>query len=311
MTAILKNIQMAWLGWKNYTDDGKLAALLLAALLFLWYYRKKTEKLSFLGYTIVVTICCIVPVTAGLLMWYQTGFYGYEWIWSLVPMTAAIAYGVTFFLSECWNGSAEAGGNLPEGRGRMRLAHWRRGIPATALLLAVIMLSGGMGRPSWNRKETAVERERAYVVLDQIAGLCPEGNICLWAPREIMSYAREYDGRILLPYGRNMWDISLNAYSYDVYDQQTIALYEWMEQAGNADDGNNTQTLDADAMGAAGVDAAFTALEVCIRYAQDAGVDCVVLPETASSETIQRMETALHTKARLSEGYWIFYERAD
>ena len=55
MTAILKNIQMAWLGWKNYTDDGKLAALLLAALLFLWYYRKKTEKLSFLGYTIVVT----------------------------------------------------------------------------------------------------------------------------------------------------------------------------------------------------------------------------------------------------------------
>ena len=177
MTAILKNIQMAWLGWKNYTDDGKLAALLLAALLFLWYYRKKTEKLSFLGYTIVVTICCIVPVTAGLLMWYQTGFYGYEWIWSLVPMTAAIAYGVTFFLSECWNGSAEAGGNLPEGRGRMRLAHWRRGLPATVLLLAVIMLSGGMGRPSWNRKETAVERERAYVVLDQIAGLCPEGNI--------------------------------------------------------------------------------------------------------------------------------------
>ena len=34
MTVFLKNIQMAWLGWKNYTDNGKLAALLLAVLLY-------------------------------------------------------------------------------------------------------------------------------------------------------------------------------------------------------------------------------------------------------------------------------------
>ncbi len=324
MTAILKNIQLAWLGWKNYTDDGKLAALLLAALFFLWYYRKKTEKPSFLGYTITVTICCIFPVTAGLLMVYQTQFYDYEWIWSLVPVTAVIAYGATFLLAECWNNAAEGRGDLTEHPGGFKMTQWRRGIPVTVLLLAVIVLSGGMGRPLWDRKGQAAEREQAYVILDQIMDLCPEGEICLWAPREIMAYARERDGRIRLPYGRNMWDISLNAYAYDAYDVRTVAMYEWMEQSGKADtigvdtgvsvdavvpvDVINTDVISTKALGS---DTVSMALEVCIQYAQDAGVDCVVLPETVSQETIQRMETALHTEARLTEGYWILYGRAD
>ena len=312
MTAILKNMQMAWLGWKNYTNDGKLVALLLAALLFLWYdifipwydtsipwydVRKKAGKSSFFGYTIIVTICCILPVTAGLLMVYQTKFYDYDWIWSLVPLTAAIAYGATIFLAKCWNGSAEGKGNFTERQEGFKKTQWRRGIPVTVLLLAIIVLSGGLGKPSWDRKRQAAEREQAYVILDQIMALASEGEICLWAPREIMSYAREHDGRIRLPYGRNMWDISLNAYAYDTYDEQTIALYQWMERAGKAD------TI--------GTDTVPVSLETCLRYAKDAGVDCVVLPEAVSQETIQRMETALHTKARLLEGYWIFYERAD
>ena len=340
MTAILKNIQMAWLGWKNYTNDGKLVALLLASLLFLWYdifipwydifipqydVRKKVGKPSFFGYTIVITICCIFPVTAGLLMVYQTQFYDYEWIWSLVPVTAAIAYGATFFLGECWNSSAESKGDLPYQDG-FKMTQWRRGIPMTMLLLAIIVLSGGLGRPSWDRKGQAAEREKAYVILDQIMALSSEGEICLWAPREIMAYAREHDGRIRLPYGRNMWDISLNAYAYDTYDEQTKALYQWMEQAGKADTIDAADAIDimdnVDAMDAIdtvdaidtdtiGTNTVSVSLEACIQYAQDAGVDCVVLPEAVSQETIQRIETALHTKARLLEGYWIFYERAD
>lgn len=327
MTAILKNIQMAWLGWKNYTNDGKLVALLLASLLYLWYdfyipwhdVRKKVGKSSFLGYTIVVTICCTFPVTAGLLMVYQTQFYDYEWIWSLVPVTAAIAYGATFFLTECWNSSAEGKGDLPR-QDRFKMTQWCRGIPVTVFLLAIIVLSGGLGRPSWNRKGQAAEREQAYVILDQIMALSSEGEICLWAPPEIMSYAREHDGRIRLPYGRNMWDISLNAYAYDTYDEQTIALYQWMEQAGKADtidaadaidimdDVDAMDAIDAIDMDTIGTNTVSVSLETCIQYAQDAGVDCVVLPEAVSQETIQRMETALHTRARLLEGYWIFYE---
>lgn len=303
MTAILKNIQMAWLGWKNYTDDGKMAALLLAALFFLWFYRKKAGKLSFLGYTIVTASCCICPVTAGLLMVYQTKFYDYEWIWSLVPVTAAIAYGVTFFLAECWEGPTEGRSGLAGGQGRFKMTQWRRGIPVTILLLAVILLSGGMGRPSWDRKGQAAERKRAYVILEQISELCSEGDICLWAPREIMAYAREHDGRIRLPYGRNMWDISLNAYAYDTYNEQTIALYQWMEQAGEADTMDAVNTADAMETG----DTISVSLEICVQYAQDAGVNCVVLPEAVSQETVQRMETALDTKAKLLEGYWIFY----
>ena len=44
MRELLRN---AWLGWQNYTDDGKLAALLLAALLFLWLRNKKVSQKGF------------------------------------------------------------------------------------------------------------------------------------------------------------------------------------------------------------------------------------------------------------------------
>lgn len=281
MTGILKNFQMAWLGWKSYTDGGKIAALLLAALFFLWYYRKKEGNLPFLAYTTVTAICCIFPVTAAILMIYQTKFYDYEWLWSLVPVTAAIAYGIVLLLAECWDG--------------FQISQWRKGLPVTVLLLAVILLAGGMGRPAWDRAEQAKERQQAYGILDEIMELCPEGELCLWAPQEIMAYARERDSHIRLPYGRNMWDNSLNAWAYDTYDERTTALYQWMEQAGKAEV----------------ADGVCVSLEESIQYARDIGVDCIVLPETISQETIRKMETALDVKARLLEGYWIFYGQAD
>ena len=84
----------AWLGWKSFISNGKLAALLLAALIFLWYNRKQVER-KLLVYTSVMAVCCILPVTAVVLMGYQTKFYDYEWIWSLVPLEQGFARQVT------------------------------------------------------------------------------------------------------------------------------------------------------------------------------------------------------------------------
>ena len=114
MRELLRN---AWLGWQNYTDDGKLAALLLAALLFLWLRNKKVSQKGFLSYAVLMTACCIFPVTAVLLMLYQTKFYDYQWIWSLVPVTPVIAWGITEFLTEEAVVKGESAGKGPKKEG--------------------------------------------------------------------------------------------------------------------------------------------------------------------------------------------------
>ena len=99
MTELMQN---AWLGWRQFTDGGKVAAILLAALLYLYlsgFWKKHGELFL---YTAIVTVFSIVPITAVLLMLYQTRFYDYEWIWSLVPMNVAAAWGMTEFLGSQW-----------------------------------------------------------------------------------------------------------------------------------------------------------------------------------------------------------------
>jgi len=294
MTELLEQIQAAGQGWKSYTESGKLMALLLAALFYLWCHRNKVRKQPFLLYTTIMTICCILPVTAALLMMYQTRFYDYEWIWSLVPVTAAIAYGSTVFLEERWGG--------------FQVKQWRRGMPVTVLLLAAVLISGSLGGEIGQAREgQKTERKQAYTVLQQVLELCPDGQICLWAPKEIMEYAREVDGRVILPYGRNMWDMSLNGFSYDTYDEGLIAMYRWMEepvgmgQSGSTEPTNVTGQAERGSM----------SLRLCVQRALAAGVDCVLLPENTEAGIIQEMEKALDVNARLLEGYWIFYGRAD
>ena len=97
MTELLKN---AWLGWRDFTTAGKMAALFLIALLFLWVNYKKVKQKVFLIYTTVSAACCMIPVTAVGLMLYQTKFYDYEWVWSIVPLTAMTGFAVTVFVTD-------------------------------------------------------------------------------------------------------------------------------------------------------------------------------------------------------------------
>ena len=44
-----------------------------------------------------------------------------------------------------------------------------------------------------------------------------------------MQYMRSHNGRVILFYGRDMWDAKAGAYDYDAYTEEEIACYEWME----------------------------------------------------------------------------------
>lgn len=268
-------LQRAALGWREYTADGKLAAALLAALLFLWFGRKGREHVSFLVYTSAAAVCCILPVTAVFPILYQTAAYDAIWIWSLVPVTAMTAYGITVLLSKYWK---DFDGT-----------QWKKGLPVTLLVLCGVWFCGSMGREVWDRDGEKREREKAYLVMEQIAEERGEAGIYLWAPREILAYAREADAGCRLLYGRNMWDESLGAYTYDTYDERRLFLYRWMEDMGEIREAEHLGAMDA-----------------VVESVLDFGIDCILLPGNALPETVAGMERGLGTEARQMGDYLLF-----
>lgn len=267
-------LQGAWEGWQGYICDGKLAALFLAALLYLLAGRKGGCR-SFVLYAVLMTVCCILPVTAVVLMTYQTGFYEYVYIWGLVPVTAVTAYGITVVLAEGWADFKPSG--------------WRRGVPVAALLLAAVLFSSGLGGGDWDRPGEGRERRQAYEVLGRIVEMCPDREICLWAPRGILEYAREKDAAIRLAYGRDMWNSTLVGYTYDVYDQKKISMYQWMEM--NPEE--RTQEMN----------------ELAAALALEAGVNCVLLPRDTDMGIVWYMGDALEAEVRLVGNYFFLVRR--
>lgn len=252
----------AWSGWLAFTDGGKLAVPLIALTGYLVCRRgTRGPQRRLAVYGGIAVSLCILPVTAAVLMKYQTAFYDYPWIWSIVPFTALIALGGTVFLSDY----------LKRGKG------WRTVLYNGALILlcaGVLTLCGGPGESG---EESVAERERRENAAAVLEELCVrygedgrECRFCLWAPREIMEYARAENGNICLLYGRNMWDVSLDAYSYDVCTQEQRELYQWMEQLAEEE-----------------ISIGATRAQEYVRKAFSMGADCILLPgEWGGSEPI-------------------------
>lgn len=281
MGELLRN---SLLGWSQFTEDGKFAVLLLGGLAFLWFRhqgeRDKVRRLLLI-YSTVAAGLALFPLTAVLLMKYQTLFYDYEWIWSFVPITLVIAFvGTLLFWEGCnsyWKGN------------KWKCAAW------AVACLGVLVLCGNLGGNSWNPEKEAQEAEKAAEVLDFVTGNGKNKDICLWAPKEIMAYARQEDGGITLPYGRNMWEMALNGYSYDTYDEDATALYQWME------------SLKGQAGGEPHL------LSKYVETALKKGVNVVLLPETASPQVLQSFAQAWEKAGGMTagtespNGYLVYY----
>lgn len=257
----------AWKGWQSYTGQGKFAALLIMVLLFFWFRREECKEKTLLVYTTIVMISCIFPVTAVLLMKVQTGFYSYEWIWSYVPLTMMIAYGGVVITDTLWSK-----------RGKMQ-----KGILAAAVFI-LILLCGGMGGTTAELAKPQDRQAAEAIVL----ALCEdtEEEICLWAPKEIMEVARATDGKLRLPYGRNIWDAALGAYFYEPYGKTEEQLYLWMCEA----EKGNVEYMQEDET---------------IAMALGLGVNRILLPESMPEEEINRLADACGLERRAFEGYYL------
>lgn len=254
-------------GWQQYITAGKYAVLFLAGAGFLLFSESladngnKTGKTQsrqlFLCYALLSAFCVICPVTAALLMKYQTAYYDYADLFGLVPVTGVIAAAAACILTKV--------------SGKKRIA-------AVAACLLLLSLCGNLSRPVWTqiraqglqegKVQQSIGEGNAECWIAAAAPVLKENaaeEICLWAPEEILKDVRAKDAEICLVYGRNLWDQALNAWSYDSYDTAIRAMYEWMERE-DYRAGKETTTA-------------------CVQAALERGVNCMVLPRRQTSES--------------------------
>ncbi len=278
---MIRLLGQAWDGWQFFLKEGKLAAVLLVALIYLGLRGAYGRCRHLYVYAGVMTAACIFPVTAAFLMQYQTAFYEYRWIFSLVPLTAVCAWGITAFAEQCWEGFC--------------LKVWKRALPVTVLFLCALFLSAGPGGSKLSFRQTREEREHADSVIEQLVAM--KEDVCLWAPREILQYAREQNGEIRLLYGRNMWERELDGYSYDTVSESMKALYRWMEGTdpqGNPEPGEGETT------------SYLREGESCMAQAARAGANCVLLPDSLEEDAVRKLAQAFEgSVTRLDEYYLV------
>lgn len=299
MAELLRN---AWTGWFRVTDGAKVMALFLAALLFLWIGYRQEKQRALLRYSTAAALCCIVPVTAAALMLYQTRFYDYEWIWSIVPVTVITAYAGTRVLAEHWQG--------------FRREAWRKGLPVTVGLLAAVFLCNVSKGAGMDRETERAQRAEAKSILATVReeaaagdtgtpGIAAAGerSICMWAPRKVMEYVRRLDSSIILPYGRNMWDEALGAYSYGTYPKDIENMYQWMcvvEETCTENDFDMTDIM-TEKMGEQEL-----STRECMEAAKKAGVDLLILPENTNPSLLDEVMSATGVRPKQDLGYYFF-----
>lgn len=278
MMELLRN---ARLGWYDFTSDGKLAVLFLTALIYLWLSRKWKGQKTLFFYAVSITLCCILPPAAAVLMLYQTRFYDYVWLWSLVPVTAVTAWAAVEVTDRL-------GADL-------HTSKWKRSIPAAVLLFVVLAFSGGTVENVFDPAKIRQERQQTREVLRSLEKLW-DGEICLWAPQEILAYAREFDGSVRLLYGRDMWDYSLGAYTYDTYPDEVRELYLWME---NAAPGGVAEVKDEELgrIVLSGTD--------CVTAALEEGVNCILLPDSIEPQIVQEIAGTVDAELSLAGNYYL------
>ena len=208
-------LQNALYGPGSYFQSNHMAVLVLGILLYFFVAERApmAQEKRLLRVTALMVVLVLFPGSSVGLMLYQTRFYSYHWIWSLVPVTLCIAWGGTLLL---WELTGQQRRDGKEGR---RLA---AGMTA---LLALLLLTGNLG----NIRSVGKEQEPARQMAAYLEEVPEIREVLLWGPRSVLEALRRQTGEIRLLYGRNMWESAAAAYAYDTYPMEQQRLFDWME----------------------------------------------------------------------------------
>lgn len=196
------------LGTGEYFTVNKLITICLAIILYEFFVHEKLN--AFMKYTLVALLLVLLPVTAVVLLKYQSALYEYGLLWTLVPVTAVVSYAGVRFLWDMLPGMEKTG------KGKY--------VIGTLAVCGIIFLLGNRGIVQRVSLEEA-ELRRGY---EQLAEALPEETM-LWGPRDMMQWIRRKNGDVKLAYGLDMWDAKAAAYDGDAYAPELIEAYEWMQ----------------------------------------------------------------------------------
>lgn len=203
----------------SYFQSNYMIVLALGILVYFFVAETKlqTREKRLLRLVTVLLVLILFPVSAVVLMLYQGRSYSYFWIWSLMPVTLFISWGSVTVLWKL------TGQNRRDGR-----AGWRL-LAGTVVLLALLLLTGNMGRIQTVSEEKKAQDSRARQVAAYLQELPEMEETLLWAPRSVLEAVRQRDSGIKVLYGRNMWEPDAAAYAYDTYPMEQQRLFDWME----------------------------------------------------------------------------------
>lgn len=258
--------------YNSLTESGQFLMLFMVSLLLLWLI-KEFEKKEFRQFATIMLLLLLCPVSVKLLLLYQTQFYGYENLWALLPMTAVLACAAVTAVSKISvRYAAERSRRKKTVSGKQERVYE---ILAVAALVLLLFLCGtltpvkAMTEQDFDGDKLPEEVAEVFALLE----ISEEEGVFLLAPDEVAAWARIYSGRILLPYGRNLWEPELWAYTYDVYMGDMEELHNWVNG-----------TLETGSEG----EEALREEEMLLSYCASAGYDYLVfLAERDSGENLQ------------------------
>ncbi len=200
--------------FKSYSENSIYMTLFLCALFYLWMTEEEKGKRIVLIYASACVLgMFFFPVSAYLLI--NTAFDGetyYRILWFL-PVCIGIAYGTIHLIS--------------------RQKKVGRKIVLT-ILACVILINGGdytYDNPTFEKAENAYHIPQSVIdVCDAIRPTNQDGWVCAVVPQEFLSYVRQYDTNIHLPYGRevliprwNQWHPMYQTMEADIIYAKTLA----------------------------------------------------------------------------------------
>lgn len=195
--------------------------MVLVMGLFLYFFVVETDITSrekrLLRLAAVLLALMLFPVSAMALMLYQTRYYSYSWIWSLMPVTLLISWGSVTVL---WR---HTGQNRRDGRAARRLT------AGVAVLLVLLLLTGNLGSIQTLSEEEKDQNNRAEQVAACLQEIPGTKESLLWGSRPVLEAVRRQNSGIKVLYGRNMWEPAVAAHTYDTYPLEQQRLFDWAE----------------------------------------------------------------------------------
>ncbi len=231
-------------GLGSFVKDGQYLMLFMTALLLLWLTESQKKK-DFRMFSLVMLFLLLCPFTAKALAFYQTGFYGFEDMWELLPVTAVLSYGLVAAFFKMQEAMAWQYGRWKAAASKKKSVF--REILAGAILTALLFLCGTL-----SPGKTMTEGYRGSSFLPDGVGealgqlqIQEDVPVFLVAPDEIVAWARIYSGNILLPYGRDLTEPELSAFTYDMYGADLQELHDWVNGSLPVPDESDTARMQS------------------------------------------------------------------